>query len=132
MESKFWNIVGIIAVIGTIVCARYLPREKIVNAGIKLENLDTTVSIGDNFYDYATLGWRRANPIPDDYSRYGAFDVLRNTNLERTREIAENDSGKIGRLYSVAMDAEKLNTDGVSPLKPYLEEIDNLSRADLE
>lgn len=132
MESKFWNIVGIIAVIGTIVCARYLPREKIVNAGIKLENLDATVSIGDNFYDYATLGWRRANPIPDDYSRYGAFDVLRNTNLERTREIAENDSGKIGRLYSIAMDAEKLNTDGVSPLKPYLEEIDNLSRADLE
>ena len=94
--------------------------------------MDTSISVGENFYDYATLGWRRANPIPDDYSRYGAFDVLRNTNLERTREIAESDSGKIGRLYSIAMDAEKLNADGVSPLKPYLEEIDNLTRADLE
>lgn len=132
MESKFWNIVGIVAVIGTIICAHYLPREKVVNAGIKLENMDTSISVGENFYDYATLGWRRANPIPDDYSRYGAFDVLRNTNLERTREIAESDSGKIGHLYSIAMDAEKLNADGVSPLKPYLEEIDNLTRADLE
>ncbi len=132
MESKFWNIVGIVAVVATIICARNLTREKTLNAGIKLENMDTNISVGENFYDYATLGWRVSNPIPDDYSRYGAFDVLRNTNLERTREIAEHDDGKIGKLYSVAMNAEKLNADGVAPLKPYLDEIDGLTRQGLE
>ena len=101
-------------------------------AGIKLENMDMTVKPGDDFYAYANGGWQKRNPIPDDYSRFGAFEVLRNTNLERTREIAENDNGKIGTLYKIAMDEKKLNTDGVKPVAPQLAEIDNLTRADLE
>ena len=101
-------------------------------AGIKLENMDMTVKPGDDFYAYANGGWQKRNPIPDDYSRFGAFEVLRNTNLERTREIAENDNGKIGTLYKIAMDEKKLNTDGVKPVAPQLAEIDNLTRAGLE
>ena len=101
-------------------------------AGIQLENMDTTVNPGDDFYAYANGGWQKRNPIPDDYSRYGAFEVLRNTNLERTREIAETDTGKIGTLYKIAMDEKKLNTDGTNPVKPHLAEIDGLERGDLE
>ncbi len=101
-------------------------------AGIKLENMDMTVKPGNDFYTYANGGWQKNNPIPDDYSRYGAFEVLRNTNLERTREIAENDDGKIGMLYKIAMDEKKLNADGVRPVQPQLDEIDKLTRKDLE
>ncbi len=101
-------------------------------AGIKLENMDMTVKPGNDFYTYANGGWQKNNPIPDDYSRYGAFEVLRNTNLERTREIAENDDGKIGMLYKIAMDERKLNADGVRPVQPQLDEIDKLTRKDLE
>ena len=101
-------------------------------AGIKLENMDMTVKPGDDFYAYANGGWQKRNPIPDDYSRFGAFEVLRNTNLERTREIAENDNGKIGTLYKIAMDEKKLNADGVKPIVPQLAEIDNLTREKLE
>lgn len=101
-------------------------------AGIKLENMDMTVKPGDDFYAYANGGWQKRNPIPDDYSRFGAFEVLRNTNLERTREIAENDNGKIGTLYKIAMDEKKLNADGTKPVAPQLAEIDNLTRAGLE
>ena len=50
MESKFWNIVGIVAVVATIICARNLTREKTLNAGIKLENMDTNISVGENFF----------------------------------------------------------------------------------
>lgn len=98
-----------------------------MNAGIKTENMDMNVSAGTDFYDYATRGWRNANPIPDDYSRYGAFDVLRNTNLERTREIAESDDGKIGMLYEIIMNTDKRNADGVTPLAKYMDEIDALT-----
>ena len=111
MKSKFWNIIGIVAVIAAIVWAHNTQKEKIVNAGIKLENMDTSFKVGDDFYNYATNGWQKKNPIPDDYSRYGAFDVLRDTNLTRTREIAESGSGKSGTLYNIAMDAEKLKND---------------------
>ncbi|MBQ7055783.1 MAG: M13 family metallopeptidase [Alphaproteobacteria bacterium] len=132
MRSKIWNIIGIVAVIAAIVWAHNIQKEKLVNAGIKLENMNTEFNAGDDFYNYATNGWQQKNPIPDDYSRYGAFDVLRDTNLQRTREIAQQDSGKIGMLYKIAMDAEKLNSDGTKPVAPQIAEIDKLSRADLE
>ena len=132
MRSKIWNIIGIVAVIAAIVWAHNIQKEKLVNAGIKLENMNTEFNAGDDFYNYATNGWQQKNPIPDDYSRYGAFDVLRDTNLQRTREIAQQDSGKIGMLYKIAMDEEKLNSDGTKPVAPQIAEIDKLSRADLE
>lgn len=132
MESKFWNFIGVIAVFTAIIWAHNATKEKVVNAGIKIENMDMTVTPGSDFYTYANGGWQKKNPIPDDYSRFGAFEVLRNTNLERTREIAENDDGKIGLLYKIAMDESKLNSDGTKPVMPQLSEIDNLERKDLE
>ncbi len=132
MENKFLNFIGIIAVAVTIVWANTTQKEKVVNAGIKIENMDMTINPGNDFYSYANAGWQKHNPIPDDYSRYGAFEVLRNTNLERTREIAENDNGKIGTLYAIAMDEQKLNRDGTKPVQPLLSKIDMLTRPDLE
>ena len=132
MDSKFWNLIGIIAVVATVAWAYFYTKEKVVMAGIKLENMDMTVKAGDDFYAYANGGWQKRNPIPDDYARFGAFEVLRNTNLERTREIAENDGGKIGALYKIAMDEKKLNADGIKPVQPQLDEIDKLTRGDLE
>lgn len=134
MQHKFLNIIGIIAVIITVIAAYFItrPKEKIMTTGIKTENMDTTIRPGDNFYDYATLGWQKANPIPDDYTRYGAFETLHDTNLERVRKIAETDTGKIGTLYSIAMNEEKLNAEKIAPVKPYLEEIDTIkSRSEL-
>lgn len=132
MQHKFLNIIGIIAVVIAVVAAYFITdaKEKVMNIGIKTENMDTSVRPGDDFFDYATLGWRRNNPVPDDYTRYGAFEVLNDTNLKRVREIAETDTGKIGTLYTVAMNAEKLNADGVTPVKSYMDEIDNIKSAD--
>ena len=96
MKNKLLNIIGIIAVVTAVVIAHYLtkPKDVIMNTGIRPENMDTTVRPGDDFYAYATNGWRSAHQIPDDYTRYGVFDVLHDTNLVRVREIAETDTGK--------------------------------------
>ena len=132
MKNKFLNILGIVAVFITVIIACVFTKEKIMDIGIKFENMDLSVNPGKDFYDYATLGWRNNNPIPDDYTRYGSFDVLANTNLERVRDIAENDDGKIGLLYKIAMDTEKLNAQKTEPVKEYLNEIDNIkSKNDL-
>ncbi|MCR5193925.1 MAG: M13 family metallopeptidase [Alphaproteobacteria bacterium] len=98
--------------------------------GIKQENMDLTVTPGDDFFRYANSGWQQANPIPDDYTRYGSFEILANTNLERVREIAENDNGKIGTLYKIAMDAEKLNREKITPVKKYMDAIDAIKSVD--
>ena len=96
MKSKLLNIVGIIAVCIAVILAFFLTKGKVMNAGIKTENMDLSVNPGKDFYDFATLGWRKNNPIPDDYTRYGSFDYLIEENNKRVREIVENDNGKIG------------------------------------
>lgn len=132
MEHKILNIIGICAVVASLTFAFFYTKEKSMNTGIKLQDMDLTVKPGDDFYDFATLGWRKNNPIPADYSRYGAFEVLANTNLERVRDIAEHDNGKIGKLYKIAMDEKKLNTDGIKPVMQHLSDIDAIkSRGEL-
>lgn len=128
MQHKFLNVIGIIAVVFAVITAYLItrPKEIVMTTGIKAENMDSSIRPGDNFYDYATLGWQKANPIPDDYSRYGSFEILHDTNLQRVREIAETDTGKIGTLYSIAMNEEKLNSDKIAPVKKYLDEIDEI------
>ena len=126
------NIIGICAVVAALAVAFFETKGKKMDTGIKLNDMDLTVKPGDDFYDFATRGWRNANPIPADYSRYGMFDVLVNTNLARVRDIAENDKGKIGKLYKIAMDEKKLNTDGTAPVAKYLQQIDAIkSRSEL-
>lgn len=123
MKNKFLNIIGIVAVCVAVIIAVFTTKGKVMSVGIKTENMDLGVNPGNDFYDFATLGWRNSNPIPDDYTRYGSFDMLIEENNKRVREIVENDNGKIGLLYKIAMNAEKLNTEKTNPVKPYLDEV---------
>ena len=131
MKNKMLNIIGIVAVIVACVAAHHFTKQRkvIMNAGIQTTNMDTTVRAGDDFYNFATGGWRKSHPIPDDYTRYGVFEVLRDTNLKRVREIAENDNGKIGTLYKIAMNTERLNADKTAPVAAQLAEIDAIKSA---
>ena len=77
------------------------------------------------------------NPIPDEYSRYGAFDKLREENQKQIQGLIEDlskgvhekgtNAQKVGDLYKIAMDSAKLNADGAAPLKPYLEMVASVS-----
>ena len=132
MKNKFLNIIGIVAVCFSVIVAVFTTKGKTMQVGIKTENMDLSVNPGNDFYDFATLGWRKNNPIPDDYTRYGSFDMLIEENNKRVREIVENDEGKIGLLYKIAMNAEKLNTEKINPVKPYLDEVNAIkSKQDL-
>ena len=100
---------------------------------LDLANLDTTVAPGESFYQYATGGWQKANPIPDEYARYGSFDILREKNQEQIQSLItalgeqENPAGtnakKVGDLYAMGMDSVKLNSDGAAPLLSQLKEV---------
>lgn len=132
MKHKIWNIIGIIAVCVAIVFAIFLTKEKVMQVGIKQENMDLSVKPGDDFYDYATRGWRKNNPLPNDYTRFGSFEMVNKINEERVHEMIKNDTGRVGTLYKVFMDTDKLNAEKTEPVKPYLAEIDNIkTREDL-
>ena len=54
---------------------------------IDLTNLDTSVSPADDFYQYATGGWQKKNPLKPEYARFGSFDMLSELNVERLNEM---------------------------------------------
>ena len=56
---------------------------------IDTANMDTTVNPGDNFYQYANGAWLKNHPIPGDYSRYGAFEVLGEENFVQLQTIMD-------------------------------------------
>ncbi|RNC63612.1 M13 family metallopeptidase [Proteiniphilum sp. X52] len=100
---------------------------------LDLANLDTMAIPGESFYQYATGGWQKANPIPDEYARYGSFDQLREGNQVQIQSLIEelgkqknsvgSNAQKVGDLYKMGIDSVKLNADGAGPLLRQLAEI---------
>lgn len=105
-------------------------KEGLTQKALDLNNLDTTVRPGTDFYKYSTGGWQAANPIPDEYARYGSFDKLRENNEKEVKELIEeigqkknkpgSISAKVGDLYRIGMDSIKVNADGVGPIRAQL------------
>lgn len=110
---------------------------KPTSGGLDLANLDTTAVPGVDFYQYATGGWQKANPLPAEYARYGSFDKLAEQNIEQIHGLIEeisqatHEAGtvdqKIGDLYKLGMDSVRLNQEGAAPLKPLLEQINQVA-----
>jgi len=108
-----------------------------LSSGVCLDNLDTTANPVDDFYQYACGGWLKSHPLDAEHSRYGAFDVLAETNQEQLRTLidslsaAKNEAGsladKIATLYNVGMDSVTLQKQGAEPIQPYMNEIAALS-----
>lgn len=112
--------------------------------GIERANLDPGVDPGEDFYLYACGGWRAANPLKPEYSRFGTFDQLRENARDQLRDLIANlaldpqakvkgtNAQKVCDIYSMAMDSLRLNKEGAAPLKEFLRKVESSDRKDLE
>ncbi|MCA0152274.1 M13 family metallopeptidase [Winogradskyella vincentii] len=102
--------------------------------GIVLENMDTSVSPKEDFYNYVNGTWMKTNTIPDDESRWGGFGVLRKSTRADVLEIINtskelgtykegSDQKKALLIFESELDTVARAEAGVKPLKPYLEAI---------
>ena len=113
---------------------------KIALRAIDLNDLDTTISPGEDFYQYATGGWQKNNPLPDEESRFGAFDQLaKETNqkvndliIKLTEKNSEKNSieWKIANFYKMGMDSLKIENDKFMPIESIWENIDKMKVTD--
>ena len=100
---------------------------------IDVNNFDESVNLKDNFYQWATGGWQKNNPLKPEFSRYGSFDVLRENNEIRINELfsamAESQAEfgtveqKISDLYKMGLDEERLNKEGAEPIRQAINDI---------
>ena len=104
---------------------------------IDTNNFDESIARNDDFYQWATGGWQKNNPLKPEYSRYGSFDVLRENNEIRLNELfqamgeATAEAGsieqKISDLYKMGLDEERLNREGAEPIREALAAIAAMS-----
>ena len=120
-------------------CATTVEKQAEVPA-IDINNFDEAIDLKADFYQWATGGWQKNNPLKPEFSRYGSFDVLRENNEVRINELfsemteAKAEVGtieqKISDLYKMGLDEERLNAEGAEPIREALNAI--LATADRE
>ena len=102
-------------------------------SGLVMSNLDKTAKPADDFYQFATGGWQKNNPLPAAYSRFGSFDQLAEDNNKRINTILGElqkktykkgtIEQKLSDFYKLALDVDARNKAGIAPVKPLLDEI---------
>ena len=99
--------------------------------GVDLAGMDTSVAPGDDFNAYTNGGWIKATPIPADKSSYGSGAILVDETRKRTLSLIQDaakdnnpagDARKIGDFFASFMDEAAIESKGITPLQPKLDE----------
>ena len=104
---------------------------------IDLKNMDLSINPAEDFFRYCNNNWLKNNPIPEEYTTFGAFTEIDQHNEQLIQDIIKevsNDvnakpgsvSQKIRDFYNAGMDTAAINKRGYSELLPYFEMVDHL------
>lgn len=109
--------------------------------GIVLENMDTTATPQQDFYQYVNGSWMKNTEIPDDRGSWGGFSALRKTTDADVLAIIadaqqsntygpDTDQAKALATYQTQLDTVARNTAGLDPIKPALTAISGIQNLD--
>jgi len=112
--------------------------EQTMTKAIDPANMDTNLKPGDDFFRYVNGTWMANNPIPPQYSMYGAFHQLYDENQENLKVLVEEVSAdqnakhgsvsqKIRDFYNSGMDTTRIDEVGIKAIQPELYAISNLA-----
>lgn len=99
------------------------------------QGISKEIPAGTDFYHHVNKKWMEANPLTDEYSRYGMFNILNDSSNNRVRRIVTGlaatnpkpgtNAYKIAALYEAAMDSTRRNKLGAQPIQAGLKKIEN-------
>jgi putative endopeptidase len=108
------------------------------------QDLDTTCKPCDDFFQFATGGWRKRNPIGPAYASWARFSELAEKNQNVLRGILETAAAsrlsasktpsaelespdqKLGDFYAACMDEKAIERQGAKPLQSEFARIETL------
>lgn len=121
---------------------RVCTTRECVNTAYELINsLNETADPCDDFYEFATGGWREAHPIPADTGLFGVGQFVTENNNNVLRDILKGGSDssmsaadkanmkKLRKYYNSCLDTKTLNKAGAKPLLSLLGDLHGLMAA---
>ncbi|WEV74519.1 peptidase M13 [Bifidobacterium sp. ESL0798] len=97
-------------------------------SGLDTTSFSSTISPGDDLFRFVNGPWIDTYELPDDRSRYGAFDKLAEDSESQVRDILEDEhcpAHKSQSLYHAFLDTDAIEAAGISPIKDALDRIDH-------
>ena len=101
--------------------------------GFDPASLSTEIDPGDDFFAFANQKWLDANPLPAEYSRFGAFHLLREKSTSDVQALVDElvakrdglakSERRIVDAYESYLDTAAIDAAGLAPAQPYLEAI---------
>lgn len=108
-----------------------------IDSGVLVENMNTAVKPGDDFFAYVNGTWLDSYVMPDDKASFGNFAMLHEKSQDAVKKIIEqsaagdniagSDEQKVGDLYNSYLDMEKRDALGTTPLTAAFAEVDALT-----
>ena len=112
----------------------------VAEPALDVAGMDPRISPRDDFYQYVNGGWLAKNPIPPEFTSWGAFTELDERNRVTLHEILEGLSRpegnekaepgsierKLGDFYASGMDEAAIDREGTDSLKGELSRIEEI------
>lgn len=82
-------------------------------------------TIIENFYSYANKEWLDSIDIPNDLSGISNFTIVEQENNKKIKELITtvSESSPIKIVYDVFMNTERLEKEGITPMKTWIDRI---------
>ncbi len=101
--------------------------------GVDPAGLDPSIAPGDDFFAHVNAKWLAANPLPPEFSRFGAFNLLREKSTSDVKAVVDElaqreatlgaDEKRIVDAYNAFADTDAIEANGLAQAQPYLDRI---------
>ena len=96
-------------------------------------DLDPSIAACTDLNGFVNSKWLTANPVPNDQTTWGSFEILRERSLEVQHALVQKAAAsgakagsveaKIGDIWKTGSDEAKIEGAGIAPLQPQLDTI---------
>jgi len=96
-------------------------------------DLDPSIAACTDLNGFVNGKWLTANPVPNDQTTWGSFEILRERSLEVQHALVQQAAAstpkagsveaKIGDIWRTGSDEAKIEAAGITPLQPQLDKI---------
>ncbi|MEM6494905.1 MAG: M13 family metallopeptidase, partial [Pseudomonadota bacterium] len=100
--------------------------------GVDPALLSSTIAPGDDFFGYVNQDWLDANPLPSEFSRFGAFTLLGEKSTSDVKALMDelvskdaatltSDEARLVAVHNAFLDTAAIDAAGLAPARPYID-----------